>query len=598
MDERTAAVSDPASPDYDPNSPYYDVTADSSSKYYVGPLVGDAESGDEIRERATADVDKQIADEEHWTHKVIDPEARDARIQRLYEQRLDEARRGLDAGLELRPSAAVPRTAWENASHEQMNDAIFKDANSATIAESSEEWVRVGNELAHHQRVLADAIADSTADWRGAGGDAVREHLAGVGKWLGVTAQGAALTGRQQQIHSQTLNETQKQMAANPPVAFSPQEANARLVQITDPVEYALRSNEDLKVYQAQQAGREQAARIMTQFDETVGSATVTPAFPPPPKLPGSNSTAGGGSSQPSRQLRDQPAGSDSGDTYAASRTAPLEPFQAESPVSRATPVEPFQSTSREGLPAQQFPPSAPPLGDRTGGPSFPGSPAFPDAPHLPTSEDRTRTAGFQPNPPPLTGGPAPTGIPPIPDTTTPRGTPYPVGGTPPPFPTGTGPTGAPPMNPRRLPTIGPTGGINGDSIGSRLGGPDETSGSRGGGAPKLGGGGGSTRGGAIGGFGPGSSPESSLTGGKGTASGPMGRAFEAEQVRGGAGPGAAKPMPGGPGGMGGAGAGKKGEEDKEHSVAEYIEGDKELFSSEEIVAPPVIGDWQNTDWR
>ena len=36
------SVSDPSSPDYNPRSPLYDVTADSSSKYYVGPLTADS----------------------------------------------------------------------------------------------------------------------------------------------------------------------------------------------------------------------------------------------------------------------------------------------------------------------------------------------------------------------------------------------------------------------------------------------------------------------------------------------------------------------------------------------------------------------------
>ena len=75
--------------------------------------------------------------------------------------------------------------------------------------------------------------------WQGDAGDAARSHLAGVSKWLGTTAQGVALTGRQQEIHSQTLNETMKQMEANPPVRFSATEANARLAGIVDPTAYA-----------------------------------------------------------------------------------------------------------------------------------------------------------------------------------------------------------------------------------------------------------------------------------------------------------------------------------------------------------------------
>ncbi len=53
-----------------------------------------------------------------------------------------------------------------------------------------------------------------------------------------------------------------------------------------------------------------------------------------------------------------------------------------------------------------------------------------------------------------------------------------------------------------------------------------------------------------------------------------------------------------GMGGMGGAKGGKK-EEDKEHRLADYVENDDpDAFSADEVVAPPVIGDWQNQDWK
>jgi len=51
---------------------------------------------------------------------------------------------------------------------------------------------------------------------------------------------------------------------------------------------------------------------------------------------------------------------------------------------------------------------------------------------------------------------------------------------------------------------------------------------------------------------------------------------------------------------MGGAGApgAQNNEEDKEHRLGSYLEGDETLFSPEQPVAPPVIGDWTNKDWK
>jgi hypothetical protein len=52
--------------------------------------------------------------------------------------------------------------------------------------------------------------------------------------------------------------------------------------------------------------------------------------------------------------------------------------------------------------------------------------------------------------------------------------------------------------------------------------------------------------------------------------------------------------MGGGAGGKGG-----KGEDDKEYRLADYLEPeDDSLFAADEVVAPPVIGDWKNKDWK
>ncbi|WP_143263006.1 PPE domain-containing protein, partial [Amycolatopsis pretoriensis] len=285
------SVSDPSSPDYDKHSPLYDVTADSSSKYYVGPLKTDnTPSGDEIREMATQQIDDEIR--AGWLGPAVDPVLRDKKIQELYQQHLDNAKHGLDEGLTMRENGGAPKTLWANASHEQMNDAITQDANPATVAETSEEWVSVGNDLGTHQKTLGDAINASTSNWQGDAGDAVREHLAGVGKWLGATAQGATLAGRQQEIHSQALNETQRQMVANPPVQFDLQATNQKLMAMTDPVQYAAAAGEAMQTYRAQTAARDHAAQIMSQYDETIGAAVATPRFPAPPKLPTATASA------------------------------------------------------------------------------------------------------------------------------------------------------------------------------------------------------------------------------------------------------------------------------------------------------------------
>jgi hypothetical protein len=639
--DQTRSVSDPNSPDYDSKSPHYDVTADSSSAYYVGPLATtDAQSGDAIRAEVTAEVDQEIAGHTSWLSKIVDPLIRDQKIQDLYEQRLADARQHLDDSVDLRSPGGAPSTVWANASHEQMNAAISQNANSATVAAASEEWVRVGNELAEHQHNLASAISDSTANWQGTGGDAAREHLANVGKWLGTTAQGAVLTGRQQEIHSQTLNETQRLMAANPPVAFSVQDANARLQQITDPVQYAVQATVEMQAYKTQQAAREQAARVMTDFDNTVGAAVATPAFAVPPRL--SDTSTRSGLATPGGQVvspRLSDTSTRSGLATPGGQVVSPRLSDTSTRSGLATPVVAasprlLDTTTRSGLatPGGQVvsgtpgvPESGVPGFSGSGG-GFPGGSSDPRGgsfagtfdggstgspgvvPHL---DDSTHSAGYIP-PTPKPGSPG-FHVPPLPDGTSRSASPSPAVGwgpapsipggspgvSPPGFRTGTG-TGS---GSGRIPTIGRSGGVNGESIGSRLTGGSGSvlgaggaSGAAGAGArlPGVGGAAGAARGAGL------SGASSAL--GAGNASGAAAAPAEAaaaggRSAAGAAGAGRGMTTPG-MAGVGGA-KGGKGEEDKEHRLAGYLEpDDPSFFKADEVVAPPVIGDWKNKDWK
>ncbi|MEU0792935.1 hypothetical protein ABZ342_22915 [Amycolatopsis sp. NPDC005961] len=658
------SVSDPSSPDYDKRSPLYDVTADPSSKYYVGPLKTDnTPSGDEIREMATQQIDDEIR--AGWLGPAVDPVLRDKKIQELYQQHLDNAKHGLDEGLTMRENGGAPRTLWANASHEQMNDAITQDANPATVAETSEEWVAVGNDLGTHQKTLGDAINASTSNWQGDAGDAVREHLAGVGKWLGATAQGATLAGRQQEIHSQALNETQRQMVANPPVQFDLQSTNQKLMSMTDPVQYAAAAGEAMQTYRAQTAARDHAAQIMTQYDDTIGGAVATPRFPAPPKLPSATarsatSPASGGAgagANASPFLTARSATDPALDPEAAARqragldAAALDGsggaggsgaggsgafggagipgggsgaggsgFSGSGIPGSGGSGPGGSGFSGAGIPAASggggagggsfTPPNFDVPGGTPGGGSFTGA-GIPGS-SIPIGGDSTTSSGFTPSG--IGGGGGGTGgsgfnpgsIPGIPDTSGGGGGGIRGGGgipgfTPPGIdpmtglPTGTGPGGIPGGGSGigKMPTIGRGGGINGESIASRLGG--------------IGGGG--AGGGSLGGIGGGGAGTGGAGGGvRGTGAGSLGggaasgAAAEAEAAAmRNAGAAGGKAGAAGSPGMGGMGAGRGGkkEDDKEHKSADYLESDDpNFFAGEEAVAPPVIGDWKNQDWK
>ncbi|MFC3510826.1 hypothetical protein ACFORO_11685 [Amycolatopsis halotolerans] len=685
------SVSDPSSTDYDPgNTALYNPTLDPSSKYYIGPVrPDDVASGDQLREDATAKINAMF---NGWLLPNVQGKARDQLIQAMYQRNLDESKKHLGKDLEMRDPGAAPHTDWKNATHEQMIDAITTHADPAGVAESSEAWVSLGNELATHQKNLGDAINASTSNWKGDAGDAARVHLANVGKWLGTTAQGASLTGRQQEVHSQALNETQKAMNANPPVKFSAQDANKVLMTIRDPAAYVVAYSSAMKTFTDQQAARDQAAQIMTRYDQTIGGAVATPRFAEPPKLPaetdrlrpmtqGTPMKPGGGGAGAPGGVRvgpdGRPLGPD-GNPIGPPGTTVGPNGQLIGPDGRplgpdGNPIGPQGTTvGPNGQPigpdGRPIGPDGKPYGPGGGGPGGidggpggvhggpggqqperkfdPASLKIPEGgpggnpggggpggsfPPIPGSNDpgATKAQGFNPPSIPPIPGPGggnpgggfnPPNIPPIPGPG--GGNPGP-GFNPPPipsFPTGKdgdpyksnpykpqpfkpsipeGPGGIKPYEPKpfnpgkigpdgkplfpgggtgpsgeKLGGIGKVGGVNGESISSRLGG----------GSGGLGG--------AKGG--PGSGGAFSGAGGSGAAE-------EGVAGRGGPGSGAGGKGATGAPGMGAMGGGKggKGPEDKEHKIASFVESDDpSFFAPDEVVAPPVIGDWKNKDWK
>ncbi|QFU91645.1 PPE domain-containing protein [Amycolatopsis sp. YIM 10] len=509
-------------------------------------------------------------------------------------------------GLELRPSGGAPATVWDNVSHEEMIAAISTNANPAAVAEAAEEWIGVGDELILHERALTAAIEDSTGDWRGAAGDTARHQLAEVGRWLDSTARGARLTGGQQRIHAEALEETRKRMAANPPVRFSAAEANAQLRQITDPVEYARKIEADRKTYEAQQVARAEAARIMTQFDRSLGETVATPVFAAPPKLPGTAAAREGGEVARLRS-HDAPAaagvhkGSDdrigaapdshrvadvtstAGFAPAAASLAgqPGVPGQAGVPGQLGQPGVPAQPSmpgqsgvpgvpsqpgvlGQAGVPGQPGVPGVsgqPGMLGQPGVPGVPGVSGQPGVPGQPTGPDQSRVPG-QPGVPVQPGVVAQPGVPVLPG----------------------GPPGPPGAQPFTQAAHAADASVKPDSAASSA---------AAGRIPPM------PPGEPVRPHGPGGIVQPTTgpsPGSGGAARGRVRRRGDSDERR--------SPVPqneerGAPPPMGGPlGAGRRPVEDEEYGLADYLEADPELFEGEQAIAPPTIGDWKNKNWK
>ena len=596
--DHVLAVSDPSRPGYDPASPYYDVTADSSSTFFVGPIAGDHKSGDELRAEAIAAIDAVTGPPGGFMDLLFGP-VKNTFTQAVYQSKLEASRQELAGNLELRAPGEAPKTMWANASHEQMAEVISANADSAAVAVTSEEWVRLGNDLSDHQESFGKAINNSLGNWEGTSGDAARRHLAQVATWLGSTAEGAVLTGRQQEIHSQALSETQRVMADNPPVPFSAPEANARLAAITDPAQYALQFQTELDTFNQQQAARGQAAAVMQRFDETVGGAATTPRFTAPPSLLRATRASApllGIAAEPLTVRRDSaqavatafdqgrlvPKTVPEGTTAAGTLPGANVPGGQSTPAAFSAPATPVLPQSH--APAAFTAPSG--LNTPSGGmtPASFTPPAAHDIPHAPTSPSGYVPGNGTTTPSTFTKPSVPAG-PFGPEAEPTTRIAFPPRNRPSANQPGQLPGGVPPLT-------GGTPGGGGPGV-NRFGGPGSLPGGGPGGVPGGGAPGGAGAASGRGGFGP-------LGGAGGAASGVAGGATGGPGAPGSGVPGARAGAAGAPMGGGGAPGGRsRGEDDDEHQPASYLEGDADVFAPGSVVSPPVIGDWHgNQDWK
>jgi hypothetical protein len=303
---RTNEASNPASRNYDPTSVWYDQTADSSTPYFLGPHTPQVLSAKDIHDRLSAEIEAQGRETQGVEGLpgmcLNDRGVTEETGERFIADRVRSSRE-IATTLETRQNGAAPQTHWETVPHQRIDALLNSDANSAQVSQLGEQWIKVGNNLSHHQGAVNSAIENSRSSWRGLAGETAREHLALIGQWIATTAEGTWLSGQQQEIHGQILDETQRKMAGNPPVNFSATEANKQLQQITDPTEFSRQFQRNTELYHQQKAAHEQAVKLVTDFENTVSNNAIAPAFPTPPSIASTSSPQEGSAKSETRGM-------------------------------------------------------------------------------------------------------------------------------------------------------------------------------------------------------------------------------------------------------------------------------------------------------
>jgi hypothetical protein len=484
----------------------------------------------QVRTRADANYDR-----EHdggfwdWLQKVI---FKDSDVNKQVQNETSQDAAALGQGVTMRPAPSIPSTNYMSFKHDKLKTMVTDNVDATMSQTASDTWIDVGNGMVEHQGNFVQAMQKSETGWRGQAGDAARNFMASVANYIGKAGQSAQLAGKQESLHSQALSTATNSMPD--PIEFNAAAANADLKNTTDPFAYMTKYAEYEAKYNASQEAHQQAAQVMTTYDQGLSGASTLPAFDKPPQMggggkgkkPGEGEGEGGDKKKGSIDQRHIGEGNpnETNNNLTGNPNQHSTDQQQGRPIQPGNPGRPIITDSNTNLPQL-------PNGPKTG---------------VGTTDGPGRTDG---------------------QSYIPAG--------------GGGGGGGGGNNDVPYAPINNGGGYYGGGFNDEAGGRGGTGGGRGG---FSGGGGGAGSGVGAGsgrpGFGPGGS---SGVGGLAAEQAAMGRGGMA----GGAG--------GGRGGMGGMGAGAhkgEGDEDEEHQRASFlVEPDPDsTFGTDELTAPPVIG--------
>ncbi|MGH3624884.1 MAG: hypothetical protein ACRDQ5_24355, partial [Sciscionella sp.] len=302
VSEETRRVSDPNSSDYDRQSSHYDQTIDPRNADYIHPA-STGDTGSEVHDTHQHSHEQQVDAKVNEINQMLGPFARavdDGLKRRIAEQmvgpnqankqiqqELSQQAKRLAQGLRTRPAPPMPNSVYGNVEHKSLYDMVNDNAHPSNIGTRADLWTKTGNQMVNFQDTVAKAINNSEADWSGAAGDSARTFMAKVGNWVGESGQGSALTGTQMSLHAEALSTAKNSVPKPPDKPFDIDAANADLQATTNPMAMMTKRAEYIATMNKQQADQQEAARVVQNYDNTLGGATTTPAFSPPPRFSG-----------------------------------------------------------------------------------------------------------------------------------------------------------------------------------------------------------------------------------------------------------------------------------------------------------------------
>ncbi|RZS44916.1 hypothetical protein EV193_101797 [Herbihabitans rhizosphaerae] len=199
--------------------------------------------------------------------------------EQMYDQALADQSRALADGQTLRDTPAVPKSVYLAVPHPELRNRI-DGVSPEQIVGVGDDWIATGRAMRDFEADVGRAVTASRTSWRGTAGEAARDYLEAVGKWVGRAGDGAGLTGTQMNMQADAASTARATMP--PPVPFDANAAAAEVRAEQHPMRIMTLHAQHLATHAASQVAHQEAARVMAQYDSSLAGTTM-PAFAKPP---------------------------------------------------------------------------------------------------------------------------------------------------------------------------------------------------------------------------------------------------------------------------------------------------------------------------
>jgi hypothetical protein len=202
------------------------------------------------------------------------------------DDKLTSAAKSLKQGLDIRSAPPAVNAHYQGISHQALYDSVTKNVDPASVGEVSDTWLQIGNKLTNLQTTVAQSIASSQVTWSGHAAEKARQSIAKLGNQSGSAGQSAQLAGVLTAHQSEALSSAKNSIPPPPDPPFDATAARQQLQTIQDPIAFATQAAADHAQASAQQAAHQMAAHVVQQYDQTVSQTSASmPAFAPAPPV-------------------------------------------------------------------------------------------------------------------------------------------------------------------------------------------------------------------------------------------------------------------------------------------------------------------------